>query len=53
MMMTVDDDPAVLAAVTRDLQARFAEEFQIVAMPSAPPALQRLARDACAVSPWR
>jgi thioredoxin reductase (NADPH) len=44
VMMTVDDDPAVLAAVTRDLQARFAEEFQIVAMPSAPPALQRLAR---------
>ena len=30
VIMTVDDDPAVLAAVTRDLQARFAEEFQIV-----------------------
>ncbi len=40
--MAVDDDPAVLSAITRDLQARYAEDYQVVSMPSAPPALARL-----------
>src|SRR5262245_52506059 len=42
VIMTVDDDPAVLQAITRDLQARYGEQYQIVSMPSAPPALARL-----------
>ena len=42
VIMAVDDDPAVLAAVTRDLQARYGEDYLIVSMPSAPPALAKL-----------
>ncbi len=41
--MVVDDDPAVLRAITRDLGAHFGQEFQIVSMPSCPPALKLLA----------
>ena len=42
VIMAVDDDPAVLKAITRDLQTRYAEDYQVVGMPSAPPALARL-----------
>ena len=30
VILAVDDDPQVLAAVTRDLRARYAEDYQIV-----------------------
>ena len=43
VIMTVDDDRDVLAAVTRDLQAGSPRSSRSSAMPSAPPALQRLA----------
>jgi len=42
VIMAVDDDPAVLGAVTRDLQERYGKDYLIVSMPSAPPALARL-----------
>ncbi len=43
VIMVVDDDPAVLRAITRDLGSHFGQEFQVVSMPSCPPALKRLA----------
>lgn len=39
MILAVDDDPQVLAAVTRDLTARYAEEYQIVSADSGAEAL--------------
>ncbi len=42
VIMAVDDDPAVLKAITRDLQSHYGSEYQVVPMPSAPPALAKL-----------
>jgi thioredoxin reductase (NADPH) len=42
VILAVDDDPAVLQAITRDLRNRFAEEYQIVRASSGPDALKAL-----------
>jgi thioredoxin reductase (NADPH) len=39
VILAVDDDPQVLAAVRRDLRTRYAESYQIVAAPSGQDAL--------------
>jgi thioredoxin reductase (NADPH) len=41
-IITVDDDPQVLDAVQRDLRARYAADYRIVAAPSGPQALEAL-----------
>ncbi|HEX6658517.1 MAG TPA: FAD-dependent oxidoreductase, partial [Ilumatobacter sp.] len=41
-ILTVDDDPAVLQAITRDLRNRFGEEYQIARASSGPDALKLL-----------
>ena len=41
-ILTVDDDPAVLRAIARDLNSHYAEEYQIVSAPSGAVALQVL-----------
>jgi len=40
VILAVDDDPQVLAAVTRDLRARYAEDYQIVSAGSGAEALE-------------
>jgi thioredoxin reductase (NADPH) len=40
VILAVDDDPQVLAAVTRDLRARYAEDYQIVSAASGSEALE-------------
>ncbi len=40
VILAVDDDPQVLAAVTRDLRARYAEDYQIVSADSGVDALE-------------
>ncbi len=40
VILAVDDDPQVLAAVRRDLRTRYAESYQIVAAPSGREALE-------------
>jgi len=39
VILSVDDDPQVLAAVTRDLRARYAEDYQVVSADSGAEAL--------------
>jgi thioredoxin reductase (NADPH) len=41
-ILTVDDDPAVLQAITRDLRNRFGEDYQIARASSGPDALKLL-----------
>jgi len=41
-VLTVDDDPAVSQAITRDLRRRYGEEYQIVRATSGPEALTML-----------
>ena len=43
VILAVDDDPQVLAAVTRDLRARYAEDYQIVSAGSGAEALEAVA----------
>jgi thioredoxin reductase (NADPH) len=43
VILAVDDDPQVLAAVTRDLRARYAENYQIVTANSGADALEAVA----------
>ncbi len=43
VILAVDDDPQVLAAVRRDLRTRYAESYQIVAAPSGREALDAVA----------
>lgn len=40
VILAVDDDPQVLAAVTRDLRARYAEGYQMIAADSGAAALE-------------
>lgn len=40
VILSVDDDPQVLAAVTRDLRARYAEAYQVVSADSGAEALE-------------
>ncbi len=40
VLLAVDDDPQVLAAVRRDLQARYARDYRIVASDGGPAALE-------------
>ncbi|MCZ7533904.1 MAG: FAD-dependent oxidoreductase [Acidimicrobiia bacterium] len=42
IIVTVDDDPQVLAAVRRDLRANYAADYQIVSADSGPEALETL-----------
>jgi thioredoxin reductase (NADPH) len=43
VILTVDDDPNVLAAVARDLRRRYAEQYRVLRADSGPAALQALA----------
>ncbi|MEN8041887.1 MAG: FAD-dependent oxidoreductase [Actinomycetota bacterium] len=43
VILAVDDDPQVLASVTRDLRARYAQDYQIVSVGSGGEALDALA----------
>ena len=42
IILTVDDDPQVLAAITRDLRTEFRKDFRILSLPSGPEALATL-----------
>lgn len=60
VLMTVDDEPQVLAAIARDLRARYGEQYQIVRASSGAEALealealkQRGASVACLISDQR
>ena len=41
-ILTVDDDPAVLQSITRDLRSRFGDDYQIVRASSGADALKLL-----------
>ncbi len=41
-ILTIDDDAAVLAAITRDLRSRYADDYRIVAVDSGAEALELL-----------
>ena len=43
-ILTVDDDPLVSAAITRDLASRYGADYRIVRAASGPEALSVLAR---------
>ena len=49
-ILAVDDEPAVLAAVARDLRRGFGENYRIVRAGSGPEALELLERDAHAAA---
>ena len=42
VVLTVDDDPAVLGAVRRDLRSRYAEQWRVMAATSGEEALEAL-----------
>lgn len=50
-ILTVDDDPMVLRAITRDLRARYGADYRIVAAPSGAEALTALATLAVRLRP--
>ena len=53
-IVAVDDEPAVLAAVARDLRRGFGERYRIVRAPSGAEGLELIAPDrARAASRWR
>ena len=50
-MLAVDDDPQVLASISRDLRARYAGEYRIIRAPSGEQALEVLAELALRARP--
>ena len=44
VILTVDDDPVVLAAIAHDLRSRYGADYRIVRAASGPEALAGLAR---------
>ena len=52
-ILTVDDDPLVSAAITRDLRGRYGADYRIVRATSGAEALDVLASSRCAASRWR
>jgi thioredoxin reductase (NADPH) len=50
-ILTVDDDPGVLASITRDLRSRYGRDYRIISATSGPKALEVLAELALRARP--
>ena len=53
IILTVDDDPSVSQAITRDLRSRYAGRYRIIRATSGTEALRRSTSSPGATFPWR
>jgi hypothetical protein len=52
-ILAVDDDPGVLASITRDLRSRYGQDYRIVRASSGPRRSRCSPSSRCGPAPWR